>query len=141
MHIMKKTLWSRLIICFLVSVVAVFVFLNTYGMSLLENRLKKDQFNLLYKSFIDLNAYRGNFFEEDITLDNLASQFASIDSYLNIRVWIVNRDGSVADSSNVTNPPDVNINDIDPEFLNRNMSENTILKDLLPEPMLVSYIE
>lgn len=138
MHIMKKTLWSRLIICFLVSVVAVFVFLNTYGMSLLENRLKKDQFNLLYKeASLISNAYRGNFFEEDITLDNLASQFASIDSYLNIRVWIVNRDGSiVADSSNVTNPPDVNINDIDPEFLNRNMSENTILKDLLPEPML-----
>jgi signal transduction histidine kinase len=137
-HIMKKTLWSRLIICFLVSVVAVFVFLNTYGMSLLENRLKKDQFNLLYKeASLISNAYRGNFFEEDITLDNLASQFASIDSYLNIRVWIVNRDGSiVADSSNVTNPPDVNINDIDPEFLNRNMSENTILKDLLPEPML-----
>lgn len=134
MHIMKKTLWSRLIICFLVSVVAVFVFLNTYGMSLLENRLKKDQFNLLYKeASLISNAYRGNFFEEDITLDNLASQFASIDSYLNIRVWIVNRDGSiVADSSNVTNPPDVNINDIDPEFLNRNMSENTILKDLLP---------
>jgi signal transduction histidine kinase len=107
-------------------------------MSLLENRLKKDQFNLLYKeASLISNAYRGNFFEEDITLDNLASQFASIDSYLNIRVWIVNRDGSiVADSSNVTNPPDVNINDIDPEFLNRNMSENTILKDLLPEPML-----
>jgi signal transduction histidine kinase len=107
-------------------------------MSLLENRLKKDQFNLLYKeASLISNAYRGNFFEEDITLDNLASQFASIDSYLNIRVWIVNRDGSiVADSSNVTNPPDVNINDIDPEFLNRNMSENTILKDLLPKPML-----
>lgn len=135
---MKKTLWSRLILCFLISIVAVFVFLNTYGMTLLENRLKKDQVNLLYKeASLISNAYRATFYEEDVTLNDLASQFRAIDTYLNIRVWIVNREGEIiADSSNVNNPPNVNINDIDLEFLNKDMSENTILDGLLYEPML-----
>lgn len=135
---MKKTLWSRLILCFLISIIAVFVFLNTYGMTLLENRLKKEQYNLLYKeASLIASAYRGNFIEEDRTLDDLASQFRSIDTYLNIRVWIVNREGRIiADSSNVNKPPDININDIDPDFLNKDMSENTMLDDLLYEPML-----
>lgn len=135
---MKNTLWSRLITCFLISVVTVFIFLNTYGMSLLENRLKKDQVNLLYKeASLIANAYRGNLFEENRAMEDIASQFTSIDTYLNIRVWIVNREGKiVADSSNVNSPADVNINDIDPEFLNKNMHENTMLSDLFYEPML-----
>jgi signal transduction histidine kinase len=122
----------------MLSVVIVFVFLNTYGMSLLQKRLKKEQFNLLYKeASLIANDYRGNFFEESKPLDDLAAQFTSIDSYLNIRVWIVNRDGSiVADSSNVSSPPNYNINDIDPDFLSNGMNENTILGDLLGEPML-----
>lgn len=135
---MKKTLWSRLIICFLISAVTVFIFLNSYGMSLLENRLKKDQINLLYKeASLIANTYRGNFSDENKVIDDLASRFTSIDTYLNIRVWIVNRDGSiVADSSNVNNPPNVNIYDIDPDFLSKNMNENTMLGNLLYEPML-----
>jgi signal transduction histidine kinase len=135
---MKKTLWSRLIICFLISTVTVFVLLNTYGMSILKNRIKKDQINLLYKeASLIANAYRGNIFDENNELNDLASRFTSIDTYLNIRVWIVSRDGSiVADSSNVNNPPNVNINDIDPDFLSRNINENTTLSNLLHEPML-----
>lgn len=135
---MRKTLWSRLILCFLISVVAVFVFLNTYGMSLLENRLKRDQINLLYKeASLISNAYRGNLFEEDMVLKEIASQFTSIDNYLNIRVWIVNRDGIiVADSSNVNSPPAININDLEPGFLSNNIHENVMLSDLFYEPML-----
>ena len=135
---MRKTLWSRLIVCFLISAIAVFIFLNTYGVALLENRLKRDQINLLYKqSSLIANAYRGNFLEEDSTMEYLASQFTPIDTYLNIRVWIVNRDGKIiADSSNINSPPDRNINDIDPEFLSKTLSENTTLPRLLNEPML-----
>ncbi|NLL00395.1 MAG: two-component sensor histidine kinase [Clostridiales bacterium] len=135
---MRKTLWSRLIICFLISVVAVFVFLNTYGMSLLKDKLKRDQVNLLYKeASLIANVYKGNLFEENSPMDDIASQFNSIDNYLNIRVWIVNRDGKiVADSSNLLSSNNVNINDIDPNFLNENMHENIILNGLLYEPML-----
>jgi signal transduction histidine kinase len=135
---MKNTLWSRLITAYLILVLAVFLFLNTYGMSLLENRLKKDQVNLLYKeASLIANAYRGNLFEESSALNDIASQFTSIDSYLNIRVWIVNREGRiVADSSNVASPPVVNINDIDPYFLSKSIHENVMLSNLFYEPMM-----
>ncbi len=135
---MKKTLWSRLIICYLISTVTVFVLLNTYGMSLLKERIKKDQVNLLYKeASLIANSYRGNIFEGNGGFDDLALRFTSIDNYLNIRVWIVSRNGQiVADSSNVSNPPDINLYDIDPDFLSKNLSENTILGGLLSEPML-----
>lgn len=135
---MKKTLWLRIIICYLISVVTVFIFLNTYGMSLLQKKLKKDQINLLYKEASLISAsYRGTIFEQDNTPDGLASQFRPIDTYLNIRVWIVNREGLiVADSSNISNPPNVNINDLDPDFLNKTISENTMFEALFSEPML-----
>ena len=135
---MKNTLWSKLITCYLILVLAVFIFLNTYGMSLLEGRLKKDQVNLLYKeASLISSAYRGNLFGENKAFDDIASQFTSIDNYLNIRVWIVTPDGKIiADSSNINNPPDVNINDIDPDFLTTNMHENTVLSNLFYEPML-----
>lgn len=135
---MKNTIWSRLIVCFMISVVSTFIFLNTYGMNLLENRLKKDQINLLHKeASLIISSYRGHFFEDDNLLDDIATQFTSIDSYLNIRVWIVSRDGHiVADSSNVSNPPNVNLNDLDPDFLKKTLSENTMFEGLLYEPML-----
>lgn len=135
---MKKTLWLRLILCYLISVVMVFILVNTYGMTLLKNKLKKDQINLLYKeASLIANAYRGNIFVENNLDDDLASQFKSIDTYLNIRVWIVNREGRIiADSSNVNNPLDVNLNDLDPQFLNKTLSENTMFKNIFREPML-----
>jgi len=135
---MKKTLWARLITCYLISVVLVFVFVNTYGMALLQKKLKKDQTNLLYKEASLISAsYRGTLFDHEQSPDNLASQFRSINTYLNIRVWIVNRDGQiVADSSNIDNSPNVNLNDLDPGFLNKTISENTMFESLFNEPML-----
>ncbi|NLL72268.1 MAG: HAMP domain-containing histidine kinase, partial [Clostridiales bacterium] len=84
-----------------------------------------------------ISSYRGHFFEDDNFLDNIAMQFRSIDNYLNIRVWIVSRDGHiVADSSNVDNPPTINLYDLDSNFLEKTLSENTMLEGLLSEPML-----
>lgn len=135
---MKKTLWSRFIICYLISVLTVFLFLNIYGMTLLEKKIKKDQINLLYKEASLISAsYRGTVFSQDKTPEDLASRFSSINTYLNIRVWIVNREGRiVADSANIDNPPDVNINDLDPDFLNNTISENTMFESLFDKPML-----
>lgn len=135
---MKNTIWSRLILCFLIFIVSSFIFFNTYGMNLLQNRIKKDQIKLLHKeASLIISSYRGHFFEDDNFLDNIAMQFRSIDNYLNIRVWIVSRDGHiVADSSNVDNPPTINLYDLDSNFLEKTLSENTMLEGLLSEPML-----
>lgn len=136
---MKKTLWSRLIISYLLAVVLVFLFLNTYGMNLLEKRLKNDQTDLMVKEAgLIKSEYLGNLESETLTLDNLAAHFQSIDTYLNIRVWIVNRDGEViADSANPKIPANINVNELDPSFLTENsVGENIIFQGVFYEPML-----
>ncbi len=138
--IMKKTLWSRLIICYLIAGVMVFVLLNTYGMSLLENRLKKDKTNLLLaESNLISSEYIASFNDEKLSLDNLTTQLRSIETFLDIRVWIVNHDGVIiADSSYTRNATNLNINDIDPTFLDKNVSENNYFENIFFEPMLSS---
>ena len=135
---MKKTLWSRLIVCFLAAVVLVFLFLNTYGMDQLEKRILNDKKNLLITEAGLINSeYLGDFYEDTMNANNLASQLRSIETYLNVRVWIVNAKGEIiidSKGSNKTYP--VNLNEIDPTFLENTVVYNSMLKDLLREKML-----
>lgn len=135
---MKMTLWTRLILCYLLSMILVFLFLNTYGMSLLTNRLKEDRKNLLLKEANLIHSeYLENFYDRRLTQTEFASQLKSIDNYLDIRVWIVNTEGLVIiDSSAGRNSLPLKLNDIDPDFLDKTVSENTRLKGIFNEPML-----
>lgn len=135
---MKKTLWSRLIICYLIAVIIVFTFLNTYGMHLLQKKIKSDKIDLLLTEADLINSeYLNDLYNENLNIDKLASQLRSIDTYLNIRVWIVNTEGEVMiDSKNVKNRPVINLNEIDPTFLEKTKSENTKFKGIFNEPML-----
>ncbi len=139
---MKKTLWSRIILSYLIAVVLIFLLLNTYGMNLLKGSLLKDQINQLAREAKLIETeYRGNLLDESLTLDHLATQFKPLTTYLDIRVWIVNRTGEVLiDSSASKNPPSINLNEIDPTFLEGSqISKNTVFKGIFNEPML-SYI-
>ncbi len=135
---MKRTLWSMLIVCYLVTVVLVFLFLNTYGMNLLEKRLIKDKEDLLVKEANLINSeYMANLYDKKLTQQEFATQLKSIDTYLNIRVWIVNPGGVVIiDSDARSNIPLISINEIDPTFLDKTISVNTRLGNVLKEPML-----
>jgi len=136
--IMKKTLWSRLIVCYLLAGVMVFLLLNTYGMDLLEKRLEKDKTGLLIEEAnLITSEYMANFYDEKLGLNNLAAQLKSIDTFLNIHVWIVSPDGIIiADSSFSGNAIGKNINDIDPGFLDKNISRNNYFEGVFYEPML-----
>lgn len=135
---MKKTLWSRLVICFLIAGIMVFLLLNTYGMRLLEQRLtedKKDQ--LLDEAKLISSEYMNNFYDDKMSLDNLNIQLKSIDTFLGIRVWIVNNAGIIiADSSYSRNAKGMSIYDIDPSLLDNTFTKNVYYEDIFFEPML-----
>jgi signal transduction histidine kinase len=134
---MRKTLWSRLIICYLIAGVTVFLLLNTYGILLLEKHLKRDKANDLIKEADLISSEYTNFYEEKLSLENLKTQLKSIDVFLNIRVWIVSPDGTIiADSSDAGNAEKRNINELDPSLLDKNQSENNKLPGIFSEPML-----
>lgn len=107
-------------------------------MSLLTNRLKEDRKNLLLKEANLIHSeYLENFYDRRLTQTEFASQLKSIDNYLDIRVWIVNTEGLVIiDSSAGRNSLPLKLNDIDPDFLDKTVSENTRLKGIFNEPML-----
>jgi len=132
---MKKTLWSRLIICYLIAGVMVFLLLNTYGMDLLEKRLRDDKIDLLTtEANLISSEYKSNSNDD---LENLKSQIKSIDTFLDIRIWIVSADGIIlADSSTSGNAVKKNINDLDPTFLEKNVSEYNYFAGVFSEPML-----
>jgi len=133
---MKNTLWSRLIICLLTAGVLIFVLLNTYGINLLEKRLKEDKKNsLIAESNLIADKYISNFNGEKHSLSDITLQLESIQTFLDVRVWIVNADGTIIADSN-GNAVSLNVNDLDPNLLNKTISENNYYNKVFTEPML-----
>ncbi len=135
---MRKTIWSRLIICYLLSGVMIFLLLNTYGANLLVQKLKKDKVDQMMREakLID-SEYMSSFFDETMSLNHLTIQLKSINTFLGIRVWIVNSGGNIiTDSSDTNNTTGKNINKIDPVFMEMAISENNNIKDVFTEPMM-----
>ena len=116
----------------------IFTLLNTYGISLLETRLKEDKTkDLIREANLITNEYMTNFFNDKLTQDNLRKQMKSIDTFLNIRVWIVNLQGDIiVDSSHKYNAEGKNIFDFDPKILDKNISEDNYYEGVFFEPML-----
>jgi len=138
---MKKTLWSRLVICYVFAGVLIFLLLNTYGMNYLENRLKNDKKALLLnEAKLISSEYMSSFYDENLTLNTLKSQLRSIDKFLDIRVWIVSPDHVIlADSSTMGNAQGINIDNLDPIFFENTISEDTFFEGVLSEHMLCVY--
>jgi len=136
--IMKKSLLSRFIFCYLALILAIFILMNTLGMRILENRLKDDAFDQLYKE-ADLirSEYITNFYDNRLTLEDFTKQLRSIDTYLDIRVWIVNSYGTIiSDSAYISNAISLNLNELNPAFLEKQYSEYTVFTGILNGPVL-----
>lgn len=133
---MKKTLWSRLIICYIIAGTIVFLLLNTYGTDLLKEKLTENKINQLSRE-ADLihSEYKVSF--SDLSLESMEIPLKSIDTFLGIRVWIVNTKGIIVfDSSYLGNAEQKNINDLNPSYLDNKISFDNNYKGIFNEPML-----
>ncbi|MDD3173287.1 MAG: ATP-binding protein [Herbinix sp.] len=133
---MKKTLWSRLLICYLIAGVLVFLLLNTYGMDLLNNRLREDKTSLLiHEADLIESKYLAILNGENESLVNFNLQLKSIETFVGLRVWLVDVDGTIiADSKG--NALQQNVYELDPNLLNENISDNNYYEGIFTEPML-----
>ncbi|MFT4144773.1 MAG: HAMP domain-containing sensor histidine kinase [Mobilitalea sp.] len=138
---MKKTIWSRLILCYLIAAVMIFTLLNTFGNELLEDKLKNDKKELLMKEAKLIESeYLTSFYDESLPRPYLKTLLKSISTFLGIRVWIVDANGLISsDSAANSGAEQKNIVDIDPNFFDRTFIENNDYSGLLPEKMM-SYI-
>lgn len=134
---MRRSILSRLIICYLLVGISIFLILNTYGMGLLEAKIKRDKKALLLDQADLIKQEYMTSLNNDQPLGNISFQLRSIENFLNIRIWIVNADGVInSDSSPNESAVGYNINEMDANFLDRTISEYTYFKEVLPEPML-----
>ncbi len=136
MFAMKKTLWSRFIICFLISGVLIFVLLNNFGTVFLERQLKANKIDLLIDETELLeDKYDAYFNGENLNPESLGIQLKSIEAFLGIRVWLVDSDGIIKVDS-FGNAVMQNVYELDPHLLNANKTENNYYEGIFSERML-----
>lgn len=135
---MRHKLWFKIFIGYILSIVFIFIILNTYGMNRIENKLMQDQKAKLYNEASSLaSKYITSYYNKETTLEELSYQLNLMDSLLNTRIWIVNSRGDiVSDTRANVNTTTININDIDPNFLHDTFSENTVILGLINESCL-----
>lgn len=136
---MKHKLWIKLLICYLLCAISMLTILNTYGVSRIGSKLVEDKKSELYNEATSISSdYMNGFYQQQLSLNYLTAQIKAIDAVLDARIWIVNKSGFVISDTrpdNVTNQ-EINIREIAPDFLNDTFSDNTVMPDVLSEPMI-----
>ena len=135
---MKKTLWSRLMICYLIAGTLVLFLLNKHGIDYLTERIRDEKIALLENEAKVISfEYLSNYYEDKLSLDDLKAQLKSIDTFLGIRVWIVSSTGEIiADSDSSIKALNQNIFTLDPGFLDQIVTENNYFEGIFSGPML-----
>lgn len=136
---MKRKLWFNLFICYILSAVFMFTMMNTYGINRIEKKMTKEKRDILYNEAASISSeYMSSFYKKLTSLDRLTNQIKVIDNILDARIWIVNKSGLVISD---TRPEDskvkeINVLNIDPDFLSETFSDYTVMPRVLREPML-----
>ena len=136
---MKRKLWFNLFICYILAAVFMFTLLNTFGINRIEKKMTKEKRDVLYNEAASISSeYMNSFYKNQTSLDRLTNQIKVIGNILNARIWIVNKSGLVISD---TRPEDskvkeINVLNIDPDFLSETFSDYTVMPEVLREPML-----
>lgn len=139
MHKMKRSLFVKFLICYILVAISMFTLLNTYGVNRLEHGLVEGKKTVLYnEASLISSEYMTRYYNGTMSLFNLSSQLKTIDTFLNARIWIVDRPGNIIlDTRSVKSESNsTNILDIDETFLDNVFSEHNTFGKLIREPVL-----
>jgi signal transduction histidine kinase len=136
---MKRYLWLKLMFCYFLGAIIMFVLLNTYGANRIEQKLMEEKKSLLYNEATSISSdYMTIYYREQLSLNYLTTQVKTIGKKLDARIWIVSKDGDVISDTKPAKNSDITINvlDINPDFLDATFSDYTYMRGVLPEPMI-----
>ncbi len=131
-----RSIHVKYVLAYLLVVVAIFFSFNWAGTRLLEDRLVQQREDALYReaTLISEN-YMNNYFSDQITLPYLNTQLQSIDTFLDVRIWIVNPDSALLldtrSQVSQTDPPI--IADLTEDFLSRRFAEHVRISGYLTQ--------
>lgn len=136
---MKHSLLHKFIICYIIVAISMFAILNTYGVKRIQHSLIEGKKAILYEEAgIISSEYLNNFYQDKLSITTLTTQLRTIDTFLNTRIWIVQKDGTVildTQNANITNQ-NFNINYWDSSFLEKTFSQTDVFQEIFEEEML-----
>ncbi|WP_310604272.1 histidine kinase dimerization/phospho-acceptor domain-containing protein, partial [Anaerosporobacter sp.] len=141
-ELMKRTLLFKLSVCYLLVAISMFTLLNTYGVNLLKQSLVERQKTVLHNEASTIaSEYMESYYQSSSSsqsTQNVLAQLKTIDTFLNTRIWIVNKSGTITmdTRSSFTTDSEVNLNTLNPNFLTKTFSDSTYFEGILTEPML-----
>lgn len=136
---MKRSLFVKLVILYLCSAVFMFLLLNTYGQNHYEQKLVEEKKMQLYTQALSIsNDYMADFYNQNLSLEDLTSKIRAMAIMLDSRIWIVNKNGIViSDTSSALNGgTTIDIFGLDPDFLYQSFPNSASLQNVLTEPMV-----
>lgn len=136
---MKRSLLVKFTICYLFMGISTFTIWNTFGVSQIQYSLVEKKKDVLYEEAgIISTEYMNNYYMDQLSLGSLRVQLGTIDAFLNVRIWIVQTDGTVIldtrDSQLVRNQ--VNLSELNPDFLQNTFSKGNSFPQIFSKPML-----
>lgn len=135
---MKNNLLTKLFLCFALVAMAMSILLNTLGVYKTEKMLLINKRSLLYEEAQLISKEQlANYYSNSVTPKQLLSQLKTIDTFLNVQVWIVNTDGTIiCDTRKPTNSVASNLYDYEPDFFEETYRDYVYYPSLMAEPMM-----
>lgn len=98
---MRKTLYLKLILAYIIFGLFGFVVVATFVSNMNMDHLKKQQADSLYReATLIANTYASGLYNNEVSLEVVKSQLDALDTYLNATLWIINPSGRlILDSS------------------------------------------
>ncbi len=136
---MRRTLLVKFVVCYLLIGASMFTILNTYGIRRIQQSLVENKKDVLYEEAgIISSEYMNNYYMDQLSLGNLLTQLQTVDTFLDARIWIIQKDGTIIldtrDSSIVRNR--TNVEKLNPDFLKNTFLEGNSFPGIFNEKML-----
>jgi signal transduction histidine kinase len=102
---MRKTLYLKLILAYIIFGLFGFVVVATFVSNMTMDHLKKEQADSLYReATLIANTYAVDLYRNEVSLEAVKTQLDALDTYLDATLWIINPSGRmILDSSSPVN--------------------------------------
>ncbi len=116
---MKHKALLKLVLCYVVAALSMFVMLNYFGAKRLNAQFEKEKTDLLTEEAgMIAEEYVTPYYRDATRLSDMLVQLRSIDRFLGTRIWVVNTNGTVfVDTGEGSAARGINVDNYNPKFL------------------------
>lgn len=140
---MKHKALLKLILCYVIAAISMFVMLNYFGAKRLDKQFEQEKADLLTEEAgMIAEEYVTPYYRDTTRLSDMLVQLRSIDRFLGTRIWVVNTNGTVfVDTGEGSAARGINVDNYNPKFLDEVVTAkyltNITFQGVMTEEMLV----